>query len=238
MRFPLITVIAVLFLSCLLAVESLFLFSFGEQESNEYWTLMKEANPKHTDTTSPYQAKQLHQQVCKEVWFVEKEQRLKLRILSACAELVLDHQGDKTEIVEVMQDVNCYMQEELYYLTPEGTEIKKQANGQFILKDQSSEKIIQIADYSKLKPMQVIRYLQAAVAEYHYSTEFFLAKDVKIVRFIAPGHVLVETLSGGDLLMSGMAKSAEFSMAGGNIHFRASHFKASLHPKNKTKEGT
>lgn len=230
MRFPFFTGLSLLLFGVTLVIGYLILFSFGETERGAYWALMKQADPKQLEKTSPYKATQRHQHVCKEVWFLEKEQRMKLKVLSSDAELILDHQGDKTEVIELMHDVTCFMQEELYFVTPDGKELKKEQDNTFVSRDEGKKVNIDM-EISQLKPMQVIRHLKAATAEYHYSTEQFVAHDVKVVRFVVPGHQLVESLAGSQTLLSGIAKKAEFSMAGGNTHFRAHQLKAKFHQR-------
>jgi len=238
MRFPIITLLSLLILLSALALSFHFLFSFGDADHDQYWSLMRQADPKQSSTESPYTAKQHHQQVCKEIWFLQDNQRLKLRIVSADTELVLDHHDDKTEVVELMRDVTCYMQEELYYLLPNGGEVIRQPDGQFVARNQTSKKAFAdaVIDINVLKPMQAIRYLKADSAAYYYSKESCIVKDAQILRFIMPGHILVESLKGIHPLMSGVAKSAEFSLQGGDLHFTAHQFKAILHSKKDKTE--
>jgi len=82
--------------------------------------------------------------------------------------------------------------------------------------------------YSDGKPMQVFRYLQADEAVYHYQTNKLVAKRATISRFSALGHHLIEDVSRLRPSITGTASEVEFFMEGGNPHFKATKFKASL----------
>jgi hypothetical protein len=105
------------------------LFVFGLIVSSGFWLLApndshhaeyKELNSE-TDSKSnvsginPYSAKQKRNLVQKELWFVKNNLPHKMTLQSADSELVLDHQNEGTEVLEKMQDVDCYVQEELFF---------------------------------------------------------------------------------------------------------------------------
>ncbi|MBA3957616.1 MAG: hypothetical protein H0X51_04370 [Parachlamydiaceae bacterium] len=214
-------------------------FSFGEQDRIEYWERMKQADPRHAESSQPpYTAKQNHQSVHKDIWFNHADQRLQMRLYSADTELVLEHHDNLTEIIEQMQDVTCYMQEELFYVLPDGREVSLQPDGKLVLRHKSSkeeESYVVVTD-EPLLPMQVIRHLEAENAVYHYQTDRFVANDVAVSRFVAAGHELLDSLHDLVPIVSGIAQKVEFSLAGSDFKFQAHQLKATFHQAKSPKK--
>jgi hypothetical protein len=233
MKFRLLSLISVLvFVGALAAVYGL-LFSFTPGDKGEYWKVMANADPAHSEAPStPYIAKQQHRQTHKDIWYNQKGQRLHMSLHSADAELVLDHHDNTTEVVEHMYDVKCYMQEELYYMLPDGREVEYRTDGQLRLRRGDVNAVI-LANNKELKPKQIIRYMEAANAAYYYNGDRFVADNVRISQFSAPGHTLVKSITGFKPIMSGLAKSAEFSLVGNDLNFTAHQLKARLHTTGK-----
>jgi hypothetical protein len=225
--FPGITVLSILLLCGGLAAFSMF-FSFDSHDAEEYWQLMDNADSSRSDTsTNPYVATQQHRKVNKDIIFCDNGQRLHMSLQSNDSELVLNHRGDATEIIENMYDLKCYMQEELYYVLPDGREVLKEPDGQVRLRHEKTPVII--AMDAELKPKQLIRYLQAATAAYSYKDDHFIAENVHVSHFSAPGHTLVKSIAGLKPLMSGIAQSVEFSVMDNDLNFKAHQMKATLH---------
>lgn len=230
MKFRLVSLLSLLAFLGTLAGVYLVLFSFDSTDKGEYWKLMSKADPSHSEAPStPYTAKQQHRQAHKDIWYNQKEQRLHMSLRSADTELILDHHDNTTEVIEQMYDVKCCMQEELYYLLPDGREVEYRTDGQLRLRNGSDL----VVDPKGLKPMQTIRYLEAAEAAYHYNGDRFVAEQVRISQFIAPGHQLVHSVKGLKPIMSGIARSAEFSLVGNDLNFTAHQLKARLHTSGK-----
>lgn len=227
MKFRMITWLTISILAGLLLAAYPLIFTFGSKDKKEYWQLMADANPAHaTAPSTPYIAKQQHRQAHKDIWFNDKGQRLHMYLRSADSELVLDHHDNTTEVVEHMYRVKCYMQEEIYYVLPDGREVEYRSNGQLRLRHGTQENLV--FDSKKLKPMQIIRYMEAEKAAYYYHGDRFVADQVQISQFSVAGHSLIESISGLKPLMSGIAKSAEFSLVGNDLHFKAHQLKAKL----------
>jgi hypothetical protein len=205
-------------------------FSYGPAERSEYLDLLAKADPKQSHTAAPYTATQQHHQAHKDIWFNKNGQRLQLRLRSADTELVLDHHDDKTEVLEHMRGVKCYLQEELFYLTPDGREAIPQPDGKLLLRHgDANDPQAQIAPSPLLKPMQNIRYMEADAATYYYQNDHFVAERVKVSRFAVPGHKLIESVKGLHPLMTGIAQAVEFSLAGNDLNFTAYQLKATFH---------
>lgn len=168
----------------------------------EYKDLMENTNTKvESSAKTSYVAKQLRINMQKQIFYQEGSQRLEMQIFASKAELVFDHQDDTTSIVEEMQDVRCFIQEALFVVQP---------------KDHT---------------MQRILYLEAVNARYDYKSERIIAEKVKLSRYVLPGSTLIVSIEGLVPTMAGEAESAEFDLAGGTLHFKASHFKAILYQK-------
>lgn len=204
MLFPFATLTSISIFLVGLVYLVLSLFTSSVADVQEYHELMENTNP---DTRYPsqtaYTAMQKRLKMQKQIFFEQgsSSNRLEIRIYSASAELVFAHQSDTTSIVEKMHDVRCYIQEELYT----------------VLQNEVP------------KPMQRMLYLEAANATYDYKNELFIVDEVSLSRFDLPGHQLVESIEGLDPTLSGRAQSAQFSLGGGQLNFKADHFKAIIH---------
>lgn len=157
-------------------------------------------------------SKQTRQEVSKKIWYQE-EGPLFVSIKSADSELFFFHQGGTIEVVEHLENVTCLMQEELYYLLPGGKKTHDPETGG--------------------QPMQLIRFVEADKACYHYNTQLFLAEDVKISRYCVEGHTPVSSLKGAQLLMKGVAQRAEFTLQGDKLDFQAHRMKAEFFHEDK-----
>lgn len=89
------------------------LFRTDEKSHEQYVALVGEANPGKLGKTNPYTAQQQRKGVQKDLFFNRNGQRLQLRLTSKEATMVLEHTLDGTQLIEKMQDVKCWMQEEL-----------------------------------------------------------------------------------------------------------------------------
>lgn len=227
--FPFTVALSLLIVLCTGGALYKSLLSFSEEDIQEYKTLRANTDPNYTSKNAPYTATQQHSQAHKDIWFMDNGQRLHLLLRSADTELILSHDDQETEVVENMINMTCFMQEELYYELPDGREVLRQPDGQFVLRHAKNAKETSELDIKNLKPMQVIRYMQADKASYFYQAERLEAENVKISRYIAPSHILINSLDGLTPLLKGVARSIEFSLANREIKFTAHQFKALLH---------
>lgn len=176
-------------------------------------------------------AKQQRNSVHKEIRFSDELERLHFNLHSKQSELVLSDDGKHTEMLENMEGVRCFIQEELYYLLPDGRELVPQGNGQLLLRHEDPKDASSwFSPQTKgLVPMQKIRYLEAEKAAYYYKTNSFLAREVEIKLFLTKGHELIEIFEEMELIMRGLAQSVEFSLGGKNVNFRAHHLTATFY---------
>lgn len=203
-----------------------------EDVTQEYNQLLAQVESSHSPTQdTPYTAKQERHSIQKDLFFHRGAQRLHIVLTAVDAQLVLDHQDAHTYIVEHMQKVKCLMQEELYYILPDGKEYTPQPNGQLLLReaDEKDQASWLSADTPGLKPMTTIRCIDADEAEYHYKDDRFVAYAVNITRYTIPGHQSMMN-NQAKLLMKGKADKVEFSMKAKekDLDFKAHHLKATF----------
>jgi hypothetical protein len=205
------------------------LFTVKDSDEQTYRKLVESANPVNSDARiSPYTAQQKRRGVQKDVLFNQGNDRLQMRLISSESIMVLDHQDSGTEILEKMQDVKCFMQEEFFFVLPDGREALMQPNGKLLVRQSDSKDPSSWIEpnFPGIKPMQHVRYLEADNATYFYKSDRCLADKVKVSRYIAPGHDLLQSIDGLQPSMTGVAKKVEFSMAGKDLNFTAYQMKA------------
>lgn len=208
------------------------IISPSAKQEEAYRQLMSRAeNSRKESKTTPYNAKQERTGILKQVFFMEGANRQQLKLFATEAQLVFDHRSnEQTEIVENMKNVKCLMQEELFYQLPDGREAVAQLDGRLLIKheDPKDPESWLAKDTPGLKPMQIVRYMEADKASYFYSNDKFVANQVNLSRHVLPGHQMVATIDKKmKPMMSGVAESVEFSMSG-QLNFKATNMKASF----------
>lgn len=203
--FPKTFILSFTLMACCIVGLYFHVSTYSEQDREEYLQLMKEANPalakNNASTTTPYTATQQHHGMRKDFFFMQNDQRLQLQICSSHADLTLNNNGTDIELIEIMQNVTCYMQEELYPSHPE--------------------------ELNSI-PMQMIRYFEADNAIYSYKSGLFQAQAIKISRYLVPGHTLTNQLAAFDPLMHGTATSVQFFLKDSDLDFQASDLNATF----------
>lgn len=210
-----------------------------ENDVQEYNQLMTDAESSQTSVHgTPYTARQERKGIQKDMFFQSGGNRLQIRLTADNAQLVLDHQDAHTYVVEHMQKVRCCMQEELYYLLPDGREALPQPNGKLLLRSADEKDPVSwiSMDTPGLRPMEIIRYIEADEAEYHYKDDRFIAHLVKIARYALPSHQL-GAVNDSKPLMKGTADKVEFSLNGKDkdLNFKAHHLKATFFEMDRMK---
>lgn len=232
LSFPVSTALTTLALIATVAGCYFLLFSNNEEDEQAYWALMEESDPSKSNASStPYTATQERHNLHKHMWMNSSGENLQLSVRSENAELVLDRNDESTDVIEHMHKVQCYMQEELYYVLPDGSEAVRQKNGELVLRKENTNEveIRTVLDNVIAMPMQIVRYMEADAASYYYKNDQLVAEQVTISRFALPGHELKESLENITPLMAGIAQSIEFTIDGNDPKFKAHQFKAILH---------
>lgn len=194
-----VAVIAIIIFSkCFLSVDSL-----GYQE------VLERANPALSfETDRAYKASQQRKGVQKEYWHSLEDQRLEVHLSCSDAELVYEKEGEKQVIVEYMKNIRCFIQEELFYLSPEG------------------EKTVVLPENAEgYSEQQTVRYVVADSAKYHYTSETLVAGNVDMVTFTAPGHKLPRSVDDSKLAKRASAEKLTLSFIEKTLKFNAEKFK-------------
>lgn len=201
-----------------------------------YDELMMKTGAKNEDkASSDYLVRQTRLKVQKQLLFTENEQRMELQLLADNTQMIYDHSSDQTKIVEEMNGIVCTMQEELYYILPDGREACFFNKETLLIRNQDAKNP---ASYlprvtKGIIPMQIIRHMVADKGFYDYKNDLFFAENVKIERFTATGHELTPSLLPKKKLMNGVADSIEFSLDGKKLNFHANKLKATLNASSK-----
>lgn len=225
-----IAILSILFFAILFA--GIYLSKIGKSDYAVYQKLIESSEIENQSDSSPaITARQQRSRVRKEFFFNKEGSRLHFILHSKQSELVFSDEGEHTEMVENMAGVACFIQEELYYLLPDGREVLPKENGALLFRNEDPELP---SSWLKEKTdglcaMQKVRYLESEKAVYYYKNNSFIANEVLMQKLIAKGHAPIETLDGLEPIMKGFAQTIEFSLGGNDLNFRAYHLKAKFY---------
>ncbi len=202
------------------------LFHVSEQDLQDYKLL-----PLNQDTQEKnkgYSGRQERSGVRRDIWYsdAEQAQRLHFVILGKESQVLFDTESNKDQIIEEIQDVHCFMQEDLYYLLPDDQAIIRHANGEYFY---SHSKQAMTPPDVPLRAMQHLRYLQADAATYSYTDNLFTAKTVALARYTLPSHTLKEDLTALTPELEGAAQTVQFSLEGSDLNFHAERLRVKIH---------
>lgn len=203
----------------------------SEEDILDYQALMKfSGEDKNVIPETSYTLNQSRQRVRKDIVFVEGGDRKKLRLTSAKADVIVDKVNRNTMVDEKLMDVCCWMQEEVYYKLQDGREAKRQPDGKLLLRKSKPEEAEEWIDETMVQaePWQKLRFMQADVAYYSYSSEILDAEQVRILRYQLPGHELPDSIEGLIPMLDGVADAVSFSLGGKELNFKATKFKATV----------
>ncbi|MBT3394144.1 MAG: hypothetical protein HN411_03415 [Waddliaceae bacterium] len=208
--------------------------SDGDSERYHSLIMSSEASPEQ----KVYHVGSQHRHdVTRDYWFEDVNNTLMhCRISYANSELsIIYSDEDSPKLIEKMHDVTISMQEELYYILPDGREAVKQSNGFLLVRDgdpDDSESWFS-DDTPGLITMQRIRHLDSAEAVYYYNTETFDAQSATFSIVIDKGHDISASSKDATLLMEGIADSVTFSLKKNAINFHAKHLKMKMPSHNE-----
>lgn len=187
----------------------------SSKEDKLAYLQLKNRKKDHEEKRAPSEIRQERKGVYKEIHLTHGEQRIELKIFSESSDLELLSNDTKKELVEHLQKATAYLQEELYYLLPDGKKIKMDE-----AKNYSS---------TELRPMQSFKLLIADKAVYNYQTDLFAAENVTIKKYVCPGHKLPRQMDTDKPIMTGTADLIELSLKDNQPAFKAYGFKATYH---------
>ncbi|WP_039356656.1 MULTISPECIES: hypothetical protein [Candidatus Protochlamydia] len=164
----------------------------------EYSDRSSKKNEKHNKA---FETQQNRTQVTKQILFMKDQVRLQWRLMSEKSELKLSQIENAIELVEFFTEVTCQCQEQL---------------------DACSN-----TDLS-CHPSQLLRYLRAKKATYHYQTEQLTADDVQLARYKIKGHQWINDLQAFHPWMKGSAKRIQLSFSQNDRSFTAQDLQAAF----------
>ncbi len=148
---------------------------------HRYHELLQLTNPINSrKDSSSYTAKQKREGIQKSFYFIPSKGRARqeLRLFASQSELAMNR-GETSEISEKLDDLRLFVQESLYYQTPEGKESFEMTEGS--------------------TPMQKITYLEGDTADCDYTNGKVEAHRAEITRFTLFGHTLINTIQEGNI---------------------------------------
>lgn len=195
-----------------------------DKEKQEYFLLMQQMStaPLKSKKSTPFVA--MHQKigVCKDIFYMEKEQLLHMQIKSDRGDITFEHDGEGVDIVEKLAHVNCLMQEELYYLLDDGQEIIQDSLGNYFFRNGEPCSCI-----SSLQPMQLVRSICAENASYFITKQMLVANQAEVVRYCLKGHDLSSHID-EKVLMQGTADQVSLRFNGKGLQFSAKGLKGQV----------
>lgn len=202
------------------------------EDRNEYMRLMSQADPGilGNNPLTPYSVDQNRSGILKDYFYTQGADRLHIRLHSEHASLMMVQGPGGSALIEKMRDVECQMQEGLFYLLKDGREAIKLADGKFILRNSKTEKANPLPPSETLDavPMQNIHHFQAKEAKFYYQSGQFTGESVRIMHYAAPGHEIPAAISIPSTAMQGTAETIEITLTHGMPNFKATGFKALL----------
>ena len=204
------------------------IFHVEKKDHRIYQELLESSSSKRAEEYS----QQRREKVCKEVWYQDKTP-LHMRIESDDSTLFFFHQNNQAKVVEQLGTTRCMMQEELYYLLPDGREAIPKEEGKLLIRgeDPSLEESWIASSLPGLTPMQLIRYFEADKACYNYATQLFLAEGVKLWQYRIEAHQLPSSLDAYTPLMSGTARRLEITLNEKKFDFQSDQMRATFKEK-------
>lgn len=180
---------------------------------------------------SPYAASQHRLGVKKEILVGDASCRRHLTIRSEKSTLTFDSSAQKTKIVEALEGLGCYLQEELYYRLEDGREAVKKEGGRLLLRGGNpDDESAWVGELEKVKPMQVIQCLFAKVGHYDYSEDLLRAEGATLKRYRLEGHEFPSVIAEPPF-MTATAEMVEFCLKGGGCQFNAKKLQGKLYPE-------
>lgn len=165
----------------------------------EYDALLQKCYDCKESKKEPFAAIQKKVGVFKDIFFEKSNQKLQMRIFSDSCEFVYQQTDLGTEMFEKLDNVNCILQEELFF------------------------------DAEKNEDVQIIKLIKAKDAIYSLSEDKLLAHNAKIMQYKIkgkeiPSHFVFEGL----LLMDAFVEKAEIIIQDKEVILHANDFKGNF----------
>lgn len=189
------------------------LFPLRDKDRERYKELLATSDPTHRHEYSSLTSSHHVRERVNKLIHYQEETPLFIQISSPHSDLYVFRRDEAMEVIEELKEVDCIMQEELYYLLADGKEGIKMEEGWMILKGQDSSNREEWLPVPKdALPMQRVRYLHARRGCYNYNTLTFTGQEVTIQKYTLDGHTPTRSLEGKKPQMNGQAKSCSFTL--------------------------
>lgn len=224
-----------IFIAFLSIALSLLLLQVNRANYERYWDLAQSSRPMEGEGAVWEHVKQVKEDVTKDIWFSREGQRLRARIYSDQSVLHFLQKGHGFDVVEDMTSVKASLQDQLYYLLPDGREAFLQPNGRVLIQgaDPKDPDSWMSAESSDLQPMQQLRYFEGNTSQYFFGKNTLVSRDVQTQRFHAMGHDLSPTYERVETVMQGNAKELEVGLSKEGLSFQAEQLRATLYSDEK-----
>lgn len=206
-------------LALLCAGMFLWLGRYTDEDVASYHTMLLEGT-RSKSQVQKVSSQHSREDLQKDVYIEKPMGTFQFRLKSKDASLLLERVHGSTDVIEAMDDVTCWLQEDLMYRFPDGTVVSTQ--------DASWAARQPEAVAQKATPIQKVVYLEADKATYDYEKETFVADDARLWRYIASGHTLTERVDKKGALISGVADHVTISLGTEGMAFKATGFKATI----------
>lgn len=175
-------------------------------------------------------SEQMRKKVVKELWWGEVNP-LYLRIECSNSKLLAMKEKEKYEVMEKMKGVKCLIQEELFYLLPDGRRAHFNEEGEVVVKEEGRELLLD-PTLKTLIPMQEIRYVEAKEGYLSYSKLEFIGEEVTVYRYRLRGHTPPPfCFDQYTPLATGQGKRVVFHFKEGKVDLRLEGMKATFNPR-------
>lgn len=192
---------------------------YTQEDVVSYRAMMAEAVGKdHTDRAVTSQ--HFRQNLQKDIIITRENGQFQFRLKSKDARLALERIHGETDIVENLEEVACWLQEDLMYRFADGSVVSSQ--------DPYWKSIVPVAVAVGAVPKQRMVYLEANKATYDYEGGKFVADDARIWRYIAPGHYFTEIVDKEKAIISGVAEHVVVTFGAQGLAFKADGFQAAI----------
>ncbi len=174
-------------------------------------------------------ARHLRKEVVRQGFLSQGTLRLEMQIQGEQSEIGVFSKRSNARVAENYDNAKGYVQEELYYVLADGSEVAIEEDGSLKRRDSKNNDPIPT---DELKPMQLFRYFEAERAIYDFHSIILIAYNVVFWTYKREGHLLVRNVEGLKPLSSGSAKSLTTQYGGpkSKLQFSAENLKMELHP--------
>lgn len=225
-----------IFSGMLLAAAAVLLLAFlvhiPKEDYALYEQILRESDPttwpeEHSEQTG-HQDRQI---VDKQLWIKRGGERRYCLLQAQSSRLIYTLQGERVDLVEELEDVKGWMQEELFFRLIDGREALLQRDGKLLLRNANPEDTSSYISrtHPGLSPWQQVRKFNAAHATYTYRAQELKAQNCHIIRSILPGHRMPGGEEESEVLMKGVAHTITFTLEDDSPYFQAEGMRASIY---------